>query len=547
MAWQPSSRASIVWPATGLMLIVLLQIVLVYSRAINWDEFFHYSLIASHARGEAVSLLQTPFVPLFAWVPTLDGLPTDHVRLIRWMMIPFEMVTLAAVFGVARQLVPTRAALVTTMAYAAGGYVFSQMLVLRADPIATALLMTALWLTFRRETNIASVLLSAVLFGIAMACTIKSVFYAFPITGALMYRRANFVPWMRCSTITLLTILGALVLVLIVLPVDRTLSSGPWAQVHVLAMQSWERMFSGGLFPNGIYLITQIGKALYLPVLLGLGVFFLWQRERAWPDRAALFLFLVPLLTVAFYRNSYPYYYVFVLAPAMAVAAVAVPLLTERYGLKMVTLVIAGNAAVLAISDDRQTARAQDEVVIAAHQIFSSPVAYFDNHGMIGDFQRAVPIFASGWSLADYHRAGRPAYAEAMARQPVPMLIPTAALSFAVSDITEPANQVLLPEDAMAIRDNYIEHWGPIFVAGKKIASGRSLREIHIAIPGPYTVEDGALIIDGNLVPVGGVTVLSRGHHRIMPSRDTDAILRWGNHLPMPINDPPTAPIMNGY
>lgn len=534
------------WPLLALAAVVAIQAAMVSTRSINWDEFFHYSLIEAHSRGETVTRLQAPFVPLFAWVTDLAGNSVEHIRSIRLMMLPFELAILAAVYGCSRAFVGRGDALLTTLAYVAGGFVLTQMLVLRADPMATALAMSALWLVLHRAGQIAALALAALLLVIAVVCTIKSVFYIFPLAGALLLRRAAFTP--RVQRLALATgVIGMFAAVAILVLGQGAFLPQPLAEARTLALASWDRMFGAGLFPNGVYLIGQFARAPFLAAMFVAGCVALWRAPLPRLDRMALFLFLVPLASAIAYRNSYPYHFVFTLAPAMVVAARGAQIARARYGMAACALALLANAAVLAILDDRDTARAQFATVEGVHRIFPDPVVYFDNSGIMGDFPRGVPQFASGWALAGYRDRHRPIYAEAMEQAPVPLLIPSAALVHAVEATPAPEADSLLPRDARMIRENYIPHWGAVYVAGKVIAPGATARRMNIAVPGRYTVERAAITLDGRRVQPGMVVDLPRGNHSVTPDPAATSILRWGDHLPRPDFAPPTAPLANGY
>src|SRR3546814_4039904 len=63
--------------------VLLLQVELVFSKSVNWDEFFHFSQIHQHLLGRPAPWLQAPFVALSFWVPALPGdnlhTPAAHI------------------------------------------------------------------------------------------------------------------------------------------------------------------------------------------------------------------------------------------------------------------------------------------------------------------------------------------------------------------------------------------------------------------------------------------------------------------------------------
>lgn len=534
------------FPLMAIAALVGVQIAMIFTRAINWDEFFHFSQIVRYTGGEKVSLLQSPFLPLFSWVPGTTELATSDIRVIRLLMVPCEIAILLAIYGCARVFVLRPQAMLTVLAYAGAGYVTTNMLVLRADPLATALGMGALWVVLARPLRLGWLLLSAALLVLALACTIKSVFYGFPILGALIWRYSELARPLR------LAIFGALAAALaggslfLAAPLGDTGLLAKAAPLQRLALASLDRMFGAGLFPEGGYLLSQLGKAPYVPIAIGVGLWQWFAREKAWEARVAIVLLLVPFLTAAIYRNSYPYNFVFTLAPAMPVIALGLAWFVERYGIKLVMIIIGASIGLVLLNEDRQPAKNQIALERGAYEIFAEPVTYIDNSGMVGRFDRAIPTFSTGWGLAGYYAQGKPRYKRAMETHVVPMVIANSAtLAHALLDM--PSEEELLPEDVAALRENYIPHWSGIFVAGKTVEAGRGLETIDVLVPGRYTVEGSGTAIDGKSAALGEVVTLSRGKHTVERDATRQVVLRWGVNLPVPAIPEPEGAMFTQY
>jgi hypothetical protein len=103
----------------------------------------------------------------------------------------------------------------------------------------------------------------------------------------------------------------------------------------------------------------------------------------------------------------------------------------------------------------------------------------------------------------------------------------------------------LTPNDAAALRDNFIPHWGPIWVAGKRLDPTQgATSNFAVAIPGAYTLEaDEKMLIDGKIFLPGNVLTLTEGVHSY---RGPFAQLRYGEHLPRPPRQPPKA-VFTGF
>jgi hypothetical protein len=113
-------------------------------------------------------------------------------------------------------------------------------------------------------------------------------------------------------------------------------------------------------------------------------------------------------------------------------------------------------------------------------------------------------------------------------------------------DMPEPLR--LYPQDEAVLRDNYIPHWGRIWVAGKELTANPEDSGFSIAVAGVYTLEAAApVMIDNGAVMPGAVVALSRGQHVIRSREPVAVTLRWGDHLFRPQGPPADAPVYRGF
>ena len=165
--------------------------------------------------------------------------------------------------------------------------------------------------------------------------------------------------------------------------------------------------------------------------------------------------------------------------------------------------------------------------------MFPEPVAYVDFAGVIGDAPRVLPFLTSGWGLDGYRRAGRDLVVERMAHEPVPLVIANhAVIESAVTGERGP--EALRVRDRAILHDNFIQHWGPVWVAGKRIEPSRTTGMMEIAVPGTYTLEGAAITIDGRSIQPGEFVTLGRGPHPLRSDPRAASTLRWGQNLPRP-------------
>ncbi|WP_298337214.1 hypothetical protein [uncultured Erythrobacter sp.] len=499
----------------ALGLVLCLQLALAFTKSINWDEFYHFSQIHAAWRGEDVgSLLQRPFVPLFSWVPSLGGSNIENIQLIRSLIIPFELLLVGAIVAAATKFTDFRTAVLCGLAYATAGYAFTQGLALRADVIAASLVMTALAVGLHRELRPATLPIMGVLTALAFVATIKVVLYLPAFLALVVLRWEDLKRWIWVAPFAGVLGLGLLALTMpdALTSLGRTLSG------------SFDRMFGGGVFPQHMHWVRQSAMASVFTVLL-IG-FAVWLFKAKSAQKTPLALLALPALWPAIYFNSYPYFFAFILPPVAVALAPVIKIAAKRYGALALTAIFTLNAVALFLMEPRSVQTNQAAVQNLVNSAFPEPVAYIDESGMIGDFPRAVPQFASGWALNNYLSRGEPIYSQAIMAQPVPLILSNSlTLRNAFSD--EPIGERLLPKDAALLRDNYIQQAGIVMVAGKQLDGGSERVAELVAVPGAYRVEGGAIRIDGHVYEPGSVVALERQSYDLANTGNSIVTLRW--------------------
>jgi hypothetical protein len=538
-AW-PALRTE-TWLLAVLAATVLLQCPLVAFRAVNWDEFYHYSVVEKLAHGTLTAPLQTLYARAFTWVTTLPGTGVDHILVIRLFMLGCELVTLAAIVGMASRFADRATGLLCALAYLSAGYVFQHGTSFRFDPPATALLMSALWLFLCRPLDVRAMVLGGLLLGTAGMLTIKSVLYAPALAGVLWLRwsehRFSYAYLGRMAATGLAALIAFAGIYWLH---SRGLGAAAEASAADTIDASAEKMFSLGYQPFWPYVPAGAARAPILAVLLLLIPLGLWRGERPAPQRLALLGFYLPLTTLLFYRNTAPYYYVFMLAPVAVACCAVLPSVAERYGAKAVAAVFVLSAAALLAAETWGTLDKQRQIQLGADAIFARPVAYFDNVAILGRYPKAN-AFMTTWGTERYLKGAEPSLRETMARQTVPLFVEDGTRFTATMTSREP-DPNFLPADLAALHTNFIRFWGPLWIAGRLVpADGREHAE-EFLVPGPYTVRDAPVVIDGQAREPGAIVSLGRGLHRVQANAGKPGRLVWGERLRPPAAQPPAPP-----
>lgn len=524
------------WVVGAFALALALQFELVFSRPVNWDEFYHLTEAHAFHQGRLTEALQVFYARAFFWLPMLSLDAVDQVRVARLFMLGFELATLCAIYAISRHFAGRLPAALATMAYFTGGYIFQHGFSYRADPMAAAFLMGSLWLTLKSRLDAKAMFAAAFLGALALLTTIKIIFYApaFAAVAWLRWREAEQPRDMllRLAVLAIATaVMGGMFIGATVLSLpDLPHSTGDSAAKTVTT--SGMMMFSEGWFPRWPYILGAIAMAPFLATLLFSVPMAIVQAPLPRSHRIVIAALMLPLASIIFYRNSFPYFYVFILPPVMVGVALAITHVTESFSAKVLLAAFLANALIVSLTTPRDVLPVQKEVLAAVHEIFPEPVAYFDFPGMVVDYPKAN-FFMTTWGVRKYWAGHEESFVDAMARETVPLLVLNQELFDRNQMSPEPAWE-LTAADAQALREGFIEHWGPLWVAGRRFPAGSGAKDFRIYAPGQYTIEGAEARIDGVLLTSGSVIELSRGGHRFEPVAAGETRLRWGEHLKRP-------------
>lgn len=536
-------------------LCLLLQAWLVFTLEINWDEFLYLSQIYDYQRGEMTKALQTMYVHLLGWVTAVPGDEIDQIVVGRVFMLACVISTCVSTYLLARAFVSRSAALLAVLAFASAGFTVIHGASFRADPLTAAILMTTLALLARAPMRLSTMLAAALAIAMAAMITVKVVLYAPAFAGVAWWRvatasdRARALRWFGAVAVAAALAFGILYAIQLSLLPDASNANSQ----KMLGNAASTTLLDAGLVPRSREIWRAALLSPWQSLLMIAGVAALVTGFRLRTDRASLVAVTgcgAVALSLLFYRNAFPYFFPFIMPPVCLLVAWAI----ERIALlrpPLVRLALVVPMLIPAVTVAVQwSVRGQDRqaaIIAAVHSIFPRPVPYIDRNGMVASFPKRG-FFMSTWGMQSY-QARKPIFADVLAREPVPLLILNhPALGQAVGTVESLNGQPLLFEaDRQVLRDNYIEHWGPIWVAGKLLVVGSEDRPFSIAIPGVYTLEGGPAQIDGKTIGNRGTVRLARGEHRIRGKRAGSIALRWGRNLRRPEEPPPAGPVYFGF
>jgi hypothetical protein len=541
--------------AAAILATLALKFVLIARISVNWDEFYFLELVHQYARGELAIRPQTFHVHLFSWLPHLGWDVIDQIVAGRFVMAVLATGSAFLIYGIARRLVARHGALFALLAYLSVTAVVQHSASFRVDPIVTFLSLLSLFALLCRPSGAWGAVLAGAAMALAVLVTIKSALYLIVIGGILWCIAPNLRE--RAKLALAFAAAFSAVAAAFYLFHSATLAQQPTAQAAAGAGtflgRAASKMFFDSIFPRALDLIQMTLANPLFWIMLVEGALAAWavarktENRTGWTSLLPLVLAL-PVLTSIVYRNAFDYFYPFILAPA----AVLVGFSFEKHlkaaprpsGLSadtVVAILVVAQCAILvfnAVSRLGDHIQPQRQTIAEVRAIFPEPVAHIEGFGMFPDYPR-TGFFMSSWGVENYRRAGKPIFAELVARdRPVFILADAPSLYGAlVPGITVIEKRTFLPEDVRFLQEHYIRHWGMLFVAGKRIeATGGEASGFSIAVPGEYRLEAAMpAVIDETRVEPNGIVALVAGDHTIALGAGAGAAtLRWAaaSHVP---------------
>lgn len=528
--------------------------------SIHWDEFNFLRIVHAAHRGEAIARFQTLHARLFFWLPYLDWNEVDQIVLARQVMWLFNVAALAALAAVARRFHGWTATLWSICIVGGVSYVIQHACAFRYDGLLLLLYGVALWLLTRPSLRAAT--LAGLSLAVAPLVSLKSVLFAAPLALFSVFGRGR-LSWAATRRYLVRCLLAAVASFCLLAALHW------WARGSAGAVS--ERAvgdYAQGMFDIRLPIFRQALVAATLRVdpiawffLLAGGVLLLagtlTAAAQARRDAALAFLAGAPVLSILVYRNAWPYYMAGVLLAALPwVATAPARLLGKRRALARVVVVLGmlGTCVYSGLQSyswylgiNQRLLGEQRRLIAAAKALFPQPVPYIDRCGMVASFPK-VNSFITTLTVGRYRAAGVPKFAEILRTTQPPLLLANVN-ALDLNREWRSGVHALLREDFDVLDANFIQHWGPIWVAGKELslAAGEEV-PFDILIAGTYTLEaEQPLSIDGRTILPEHTVELGQGAHAARSSTPGVVRLRYGAHLPKPADKPPSRELFEDF
>jgi len=525
-----------------LILLVAARVHLVLRFEVNWDEFLNLAMVHSHVRRDLREMLQTAFVHLFTWVSAVSANEVDQVIAARLLVFVFVIATSAAIYGTARRFTGVCGAIVSVIAFNGFNFVMRNGGALRTDSLATCVMMIAIWIATERRFGVRHALALGVCAGVAGALTIKAVFYAGVIAAILLIRIAHDENRRRAFGLAALSAATATITCAVIIALHAATFPDQASALTFVARTAGATILSGdySIFLGSVRVALADNPAFWLLFTVGLLVAVARVRHGATRRNGLVQVSLALLLfTPLVYRDVYPYYYPFMLAPASVLTGIGFERVA-RYRNGLFAGFFLAFLAIGATSTYRdslyQGLDDQRRMLALIHSLFPQPVPYIDHTSMVSSYPKQG-IFMSGWGMADYRREDVPIMERIIATKSPRFLLAT-RWSLDVEklkpDRSEASPYGLLAADVRALQDNYLRYWGQLYLPGFRVKGASAMM---VSIAGRYRVEANHDVeIDGLTVAPGQVVTLPKGRHQFVTG--TAATFRW-DAPPPPALAPP--------
>ena len=546
-----------------LLLLVCWAICLKYrllsTLNIHWDEFHFLALVYDYLRGDLSQKLQTFYVHLFTWLPAVSPNEINQVFVARKVMFLFSLGSSLSIWFIGRRLMNSSGALFAILCMLSFSYHLQYGASFRYDPLLVFVFLWSVAILVVGEHDWIPVVWAGILVALCFLISIKSIFFI--PTWIIIFLLRNFVKeqksannWKLVSRDALLfsiSVVSALLLFTTlhwislakVVEVSAATSSFAFLNRAGMTMFTWNNYFPQMLslaqsfrWDNMFWGLLIIGLSITVGEII-----FLSGRRRF--QKVMLLSLALPLSSLLIYRNSYPYYYVCLIPPASLLAGVPVAKITSRFSKRpVVTLLLVTILTTPVLWKLHQWFKynsadqtiAQRELVKTVHRLFPDPTPFIDRCSMISSYPK-VGLFMTSWNIGKYQQAGQPIMANLLSkRQPKFIIDNVGGLSLSKPwDKSGDWEHRLLQADFKTLQDNYIHHWGLLWVAGKQFPhiTQKENENFAIMIEGIYQLEaETTISLDGVVYKPGQSLFLKQGMHKVTAlQQDTKLILRWGN------------------
>ena len=573
--WQSSFRLTDLLILTFITTTLFLKFRLLFLLNIDVDEFTFLSVVHRYIQGTLGSPFYTFHVHLFSWLPMVSMNEIDQVMAARLVMFSFFVGSSVFTYLIAKYFLNTTGALFSVLCYVSISNIIIHGTSFRFDPICSLLFLIAVYLFLNKPGRNVGISLSGFCMALSMMISFKSFFYM--VTLIVLYLCLLYISEDRRETIKniiLFYISFLISLLLLFMYHSHMLFDMQYKDIlfsvsgnvkHTVGL----KLFFNGYIHNWQYLVIFIIENIVVVSLLISGLILIIYKyaigNNIYNNNIIILSFLVNCAPLVYYRYNHPYFYVFILSPAIVLCGIIVNGLEKiNHGkmlyivpilISLLSLIVFSNVIHHYNNNAFDQNISKKEIVNAVHKMFPTPVPYIDRCFMISSFP-GVGLQMTTRDMERYSKANNPIMRDMIVQQKPKLIV----ANIVYLDLKLPYNgnakdiffnYPLLEEDYEVLRRNYIHHWGKLYVPGKKFNFNSEKKEekFKILIPGTYTIETTENIqINGVNYENGDIIRLDNTIYEVKPRIiPSEVVIRWGNNIYKPNDDPSLQPIFFGY
>jgi len=535
-----------------LLILLSLHFLMVLKFEVNWDEFFRLGRIYEWKAESLTAIFESNYIHVFTWLEHVHKNEVYQVIAARGVMYVLLLYIARISFLILNHFFNRTTAAITLISFLSFSFVFRHATSFRIDPPIISLLMTVIWLIAPAGRKRRHFVVAGLCLGLAGSISIKSIFYV-PTIAAILLIHWWQSGWKVSSffnglLVGLTSLIGFATLIYLH---SLSLSTADSA-LGFISYASNAAILEYGFFPQkGTIFISIDQNPIYWCLLLIGLCFAIYHIFRGQNRIRALICLsgILPMLSLAIYVHTYIYFYTYLLAAGSLIVAYGVYEITKRYPIAahLIPLALMANAVPVFILSLKQTKSYQVQVNDVIHTMFPNPVNYIDRTSQISSFPKQG-LFMTVVQMNEYKMRGMPVMKEVFeSSAPEFVLANIASLKLDTVRDTQPSRR-LMREDEDILVDNFIHHWGPIYVPGKSIHLGPEAQQIRIEIAGTYTIESKEEIsIKGVTYQPHSSLHLNKEILSIASQTPQNIQLRWGQNLYKPEFEPLGKTVFRGF
>lgn len=541
---------------------------LISQTPINQDEFFYLSRVHDYMNSRLTDPLQNFHVYFFQWVNAVSTNEAVQIKACRMVMFLFFSGTCLFIYLIGKEFSDTTGALFSTLCYIAFIFTTINGAGFRSDTIPTFLFLCSLYIFLKKDDSVFFQALAGSAMAVAVLLTIKSAVYlivfALLISAKLIFDRLSGKNIWLAIIFPLSFVIGFVFLYKLHASAIIPATADPIKTFSHTAGNSYSTFVSfGKFFPRfdtfklSLKLDWLIWLCLFIGIIINACELF---KNRYSFKNVALFILLIPLLSPLFYRNAFPYFYLFITPTATLFCGYAIYKLSDKIQNNTFSFLFISTISGLIFFNSfnityrvfvQSSNKIQSQTLDAIHQMFPEPVPYIDGCSMVSSFPKAG-FFMSSAGMRGYLERSKPVMEHLLkTKKPVFLLadIPHLNLDSATPPLSA-TGLALLEKDWDTLKSNFIHHWGNIWVMGKHLRFTHNFEKqtFKILVPGIYSITSNeGIFINNRLVYNNDGIYLDEGVHTVKThGQNKEVTLKWGINLFAPIEKPVSEKLFSG-